>query len=166
MPPLRDILPMRLSRQGFAFAAVLAAASAAVAATPGANAYYERALMHAADARCHLFTPDLSSALGAAEAQARGAALRGGATSASLKALAAQAEARQASLPCTSKDLALVAGRVKTAFDGYSHLMRMSYPGDDAAWLADRNLPTRTTIWRLSQTVASSGGPVIFGLAG
>ena len=158
---------MRLPRQGFAFAAVLAtAASVAVAATPAANAYYERALMHAADARCHIFTPDLASALGAAQAQARGAALRGGATSRSLLALAGQADARQAALACNSRDLAIAAGRVKTAFEGYSHLMHMSYPGDDAPWQADRSLPMRTPIWRLSQSAASALGPVTFGLAG
>ena len=49
--------------------------SARAAAT---DSYYERALMSAANARCHLFEPNLAAALAMTEAQARGAALRAG----------------------------------------------------------------------------------------
>ncbi len=169
MPSDRDILPNRFARQRLAPAVLTAAfvlAGAADAATPGSQAYYERSLMRAADARCHLFTPQVGSALAAAQAQARGAALRGGATNAGLRVVAAQAEAKQAALACNSKDLAIASARVKTAFDGYSHLIRMTFPGDDVPWQADRTLPTRTTIWRLSQPTAAGSSPVIFGLAG
>ena len=58
---------------------------AAHANTP-ADAYYERTVMSVADARCRLFTPEIASALSAARAQARGAALRAGADGASLRA--------------------------------------------------------------------------------
>lgn len=141
-------------------------AGAAGAATPGAEAYYERALMHSADLRCHLFSPELGAALASAEAQARGAALRAGATNASLRGLQAQAAAKQSGIACNAHDLALAAGRVKTAFDGYSRLVRMSFPGDDAAWQADRTLPLHTPIWRLSQPVSAGPTRVLFGLAG
>lgn len=158
---------MRPTRQRLAMAALsLVLAGSAASAAPGQGAYYERALMRAADARCHLFAPEVGSALAAAEAQARGAALRGGATSAAVRALAVQAEAKQAALPCASKDLALAAGRVRTAFEGYSKLIRMSFPGDDAGWQADRTLPLHTPIWRLSQAALSPIGPITFGIAG
>ncbi len=168
MPQSSDILPIRPWRQRLAWAALasLAAAGAAGAQTPGAEAYYERALMRAADTRCHLFSPEIGSALAAATAQARGAALRAGATNRGLVALAAQAGAKQAGLPCNSKDLGIAASRVRGAFDGYSRLVRMSFPGDDAGWQADRTLPMHTPIWRLSQRAAGASPPLIFGLAG
>ena len=168
MPPLRDILRIRLPRQRAALAALagLSMAMGALAATPGSEAYYERALMQAADARCHLFSPALGSALAAAAAQARGAALRAGATNKGLAARALQAQAKQAGLACNAKDLNVAAGRVRGAFDGYSKLIRLSFPGDDADWHADRTLPMHTPIWRLSQRAAGAGAPLVFGLAG
>ena len=48
------------------------------------DAFYERAVMTAADQHCRLFSPELGSALQAAEAQARGAALRSGANGATI----------------------------------------------------------------------------------
>src|ERR1700758_2248360 len=57
----------------------------ALAASPGfahaqiLDLVYERTVMTAADARCDLFTPEISAALAAAQAQAHGAALRAGA---------------------------------------------------------------------------------------
>jgi hypothetical protein len=169
MPPAAHIVPKRPERQRLApwmLAGALVLAGASSAATSGTEAYYERALMRAADARCHLFTPQVGSALAAAEAQARGAALRGGSTNAGLRAVAAQAAAKQAALPCNSAQLALAAGKVKAAFDGYSRLIRMSFPGDDVAWQADRTLPLRTPIWRLSQPTTTGSSHVVFGLAG
>jgi hypothetical protein len=169
MPPPAHIVPKRRERQRLApatLAAALVLAGASSAATSGTQAYYERALMRAADARCHLFTPQVGSSLAAAEAQARGAALRGGATNAGLRAVAAQAASKQAALPCSSRELATATGRVKTAFDGYSRLIRMGFPGDEAGWQADRTLPLRTPIWRLSQPTAAGANRVVFGLAG
>jgi len=55
------------------------------------GAYYERAVMTAANQRCSLFTPDLASALAAAEAQARGAALRSGVSAGALAEAAERA---------------------------------------------------------------------------
>ena len=169
MPPPRDIHPIRAARQRLApavLARTLALAAASSAATPGAEAYYERALMQAADARCHFFAPELGSALASAEAQARGAALRAGASNTAMRTVQAQASAKQAGLACNSKDLGIAAARVKTAYQGYSHLIRMSFPGDDVSWQADRTLPLHTPIWRLFQPASAGPTRVMFGLAG
>ena len=111
MPRSTDILPKSATRQRLALAAAMTmlAAGSCDAATAGGQAYYERALMQAADGRCHLFSPQLGSALAAAAAQARGAALRAGATNKGLAILAVQAAAKQAGLPCGAKDLAVAA---------------------------------------------------------
>src|SRR5687768_16590593 len=66
---------------------------AALAAAPGlaygqpVDLFYERTVMSVADERCQLFTPDVSAALAAATAQARGAALRGGTSRLSVNAV-------------------------------------------------------------------------------
>jgi hypothetical protein len=126
--------------------------------------YYERALMSAADARCRLFAPDTAAALAAAQAQARGAALRDGASDAAVLTTAAAASARAAATPCSSSQLKIAAGRVQAAFQGYGRLLRMDFPGDVAGWRADRSLPARASAWRLAQTPA--GSALTFGLAG
>jgi hypothetical protein len=128
--------------------------------------YYERTLMSAAGARCGLFTPELASALEAAAAQARSAALRGGVTSAQLDGARSRAGIVAGATPCASKDLATAAGRVRSAFEGYSRFMRLDLPGDVAAWRAERRAPSDSAGWRLSQASSISGAPLIFGLAG
>jgi hypothetical protein len=122
--------------------------------------------MTAADQHCRLFTPELGSALQAAEAQARGAALRSGLNNSTLDQVEQRADAKVASIPCGSHDIAMAATRVRTAFDGYSKLQSMSYPGDVAAWTADRSTSRRVAIWKLSQAEPFVGGQLVFGLAG
>jgi hypothetical protein len=146
-----------------AFAALVAPALASAAAI---DAYYERAVMTAADQRCRLFTPELGSALQAAEAQARGAALRSGLRDTQIDQVEQRALAKVAAVPCNSRDIATAASRVRAAFDGYSKLVRMSYPGDIADWTADRSTSRRYAVWKLSQTDAFNGGSLVFGLAG
>ena len=141
------------------------AAPAAHANTP-ADAYYERTVMSAADTRCRLFTPELASALSAARAQARGAALRAGTAGAALQALAARAQQTAQSTACSSSDLAVAAGRVRTAFQGFSRLPRMSFPGDVATWRADRTYSVDGPTWRLAQDGRIGSQPFTFGLAG
>jgi hypothetical protein len=149
-------------------AAGAALATALVFAAPAGagtlDLYYERALMSAANARCGLFAPDVAAALAAAQAQARGAALRAGASDTAVADTAAAARSRAAAAPCASNDLRIAAARVRQAFQGYGRLLRMDFPGEMAGWRADRSLPTRTQAWRLSQTAA--GGGLTFGLAG
>ncbi len=145
---------------------VCAIAPMTARANPASDAYYERTVMSAADGRCRLFTPDIAAALAASQAQARGAALRTGADSASLQSLAAQARSRAEAAPCGSPDLTTAAGRVRAAFDGYSRLPRMSFPGEIAAWRADRTYSLDGPTWRLAQTGQLGAQAFTFGLAG
>lgn len=128
--------------------------------------YYERSLMGAANARCRLFGPDIDSALAAAAAQARGAALRAGANAADLSAIRQRAGQKAAGLDCRSRDLATVAGRVKAGFEGYARLMRMTYPGDVASWRADKFQPSKGVAWRLAQDSRFGADSMTFGVAG
>lgn len=145
--------------------AVLAVPTALLAAN-AADQLYERTLMTAADGRCRLFTPLVSSALDVTRAQARGAVLRSGASEQQVRALEQRARAKAAGAACNSKDLTTAAARVKTAFDGYLNMVSMTYPGDVASWKADRSVSETIPVWRLSQ--ASTFGPdrMMFGLAG
>jgi alkylhydroperoxidase family enzyme len=134
-------------------------------AAGAAELFYERAVMSAADERCNLFTPPVSAALEAARAQARGAALRGGAEAAELQLVQARARRKAASVSCTSPDMRTAAQRVRIAFDGYARLYRMSFPGDVAAWKAERIMPERGEGWRLSQFARFGSDKLNFGLA-
>jgi hypothetical protein len=145
-------------------AAVLAASASAAAAQP-LDLVYERTAMTAAHARCALFAPELASALAAGAAQARGAALRAGASRAEVAQTEWKARRRAASVDCGSADMAMAAARVRDAFSGYARLTRLSYPGDVAGWSADRNF-SRTTRWRLVQETRFGRDRLVFGLAG
>ena len=155
-------------RAGFAACVSLACVAAPIvaAANTAGDLYYERTVMSVADARCRLFTPEISSALAAARAQARAAALRSGADQASIQTLADRAKARAQSTACGSADLATAAGRVRSAFDGYSRIPRMSFPGDQAAWRADRTYAVDGPTWKLAQTGRIGPQQFTFGLAG
>jgi hypothetical protein len=122
--------------------------------------------MVAADQRCHLFTPELASALAAAQAQARGAALRAGASDAALDQTDQRARARVAAVACNSRDITTAADRVRSAFAGYGRLQRMTYPGELASWLAVRVAPERVSAWKLSQTTRFGWNTATLGLAG
>lgn len=149
--------------------AVLLAAAALIA--PGvafagpADTYYERAFVVAANARCDLFQPHIERALVAATAQARGAALRSGAAAADLTGVAYRARARAGSVSCGDPQLAVVKGRVNGAFEGWSRLPRMTFPGDRLDWVANRTGYARPT-WRLQQASVVGASPVTFGYAG
>jgi hypothetical protein len=144
---------------------------AALAAAPGlayaqpVDLFYERTVMSAADDRCGLFAPGVAAALAAATAQARGAALRAGTSSVSLKAVERGARARAAQADCTSPDLEIAATRVRSAFSGFARMTRLTYPGDLAGWKADR-VESRATRWRLMQDTRFGADRMTFGLAG
>lgn len=140
-------------------------ASPTVSWAGGVDAYYERAFVVAANQRCNLFRPELASALNAATAQARGAQLRGGASMATLSQTAARARARARSVACDSADLQVVKGRVEQAFSGWSRTSRMTFPGQDKSWLADR-AGREAASWRLVQNTVVGASPVAFGYAG
>jgi hypothetical protein len=148
---------------GLVAAAMLAPAGAHAQAV---NIFYERALMSAAGQRCGFFTAPVAAALAAGQAQARGAALRAGVAATELSGVEARARSKAASQACGSRDLALAATRVKTAFEGYSRLTKMDYPGEVADWTAERAQSRDGMVWNLSQTVRFGADRMTFGLAG
>jgi hypothetical protein len=160
---------MKIGQKAFGTQAVIAAClalAAPAAAWAGASdAFYERAFVVAANARCQLFRPELGAALGAATAQARGAALRSGVSETDLNATAARARARAQAVACNSPDLQVVRGRVDGAFSGWTRTTRMTFPGESKAWVADRVGRERQT-WRLVQSTVIGASPVAFGYAG
>ncbi|WP_082554766.1 MULTISPECIES: hypothetical protein [unclassified Caulobacter] len=149
----------------FVTTAGIGASSQAHAAT-AADQLYERTLMTSADARCRLFKPAVGSALDAARAQARGATLRSGVSEVQVQAVEQRARAKAGVAACNSPDLQTAAGRVRQAFDGYSTMLRMTYPGDRATWQADRSVSATIPIWRLSQPAGFGGDRLVFGLSG
>jgi hypothetical protein len=151
--------------RAWALAAGLLAPSLAVAA-PASTLFYERTVMLAADARCGLFDPAIASALAAAQAQARGAALRSGLDRRALDGIEAEARTRAGAADCRSADIATAAGRVRQAFAGYAQLTRMTYPGDAAEWRADRTAAGGVARWGLTQDVKFGWDRMVFGIAG
>jgi hypothetical protein len=141
-------------------------AAPALARADALGAYYERSVMTAANQRCGLFTPELASALAAAQAQARGAALRSGASGGALAQLDERARGRAGAVACASPDIVKAAGRVRGAFDGYSRLRRMNFPGDTSDWTANRGVSRLGAVWKLSQAARFGGASLLFGLAG
>lgn len=137
----------------------------AVARAQPLDLFYERTVMEAADSRCGLFTPQLASALAAAAAQARGAALRAGASREEIERADRVARLRAAEADCRSQDVTVAANRVKQAFASYGRINRLTYHGDVAAWAADRYV-TPTNPWRLKQESAFGADHMSFGLAG
>jgi hypothetical protein len=155
----------RLAQVVAALGALAVVASPALAASPAANLFYQRALMSAADGACRLFAPDVATALGAAKAQARGAALRSGADPAYLMQIEAQAGAAVAAAGCGSAAIVADAQRVRGAFAGFAALDHMDFPGDFAAWRAERPDPSDEARWRASQRDRFGWDLMQFGLA-
>jgi hypothetical protein len=151
---------------GFSLAVAATLTPALALAAGPADLYFERSVMTAADHRCRLFTPALGSALAASAAQARGAALRAGVDPGQLAQVKTRAEATAYSQACNSTDIATAAGRVRTAFDGYSRLLRQDYPGAIAGWMAQRAASQSSQVWNLSQKAAFGRDSLTFGLAG
>lgn len=151
-------------RAAIAAAAALCAAPAgqALAATPAADLFYARALMAAAGQACRLFAPDVSAALAASKAQARGAALRSGADAATLAGLEARAAAAGAA-GCHSPGVAAAAAQVRTAFAGYSSMSEMRFPGELSSWTASRPAGDG---WRAVQRDRFGWDVMLFGVAG
>lgn len=140
------------------------AAAPGLAHAQGEDLFYERAVMQAANARCGLFSPEVGQALASATAQARGAALRAGASPASLRQTQRAAAAKASDLACASPALTAEAARLREAFAGFIRIGRLSYPGDVAGWQADRW--SRASAWRLKQQTRFGEDRLTFGLAG
>ena len=162
--PRRTALLAGCGWVGLTLAATLTVAPA-VATAGAVDLFYERTVMTAADSRCGLFDAPVGAALAAGQAQARGAVLRTGADTAILRSVEYRARQKAASTPCNSTDLDTAATRVKQAYEGYSQLSRMTYPGDHAPWMADRGSGDAAR-WRLQQPVSFGWNRMVFGLAG
>jgi len=152
--------------RGLFLATALCAAPGLAEASGPLDLYYERTLMFAADARCDLFDPGVTTALDASRLQARGAAMRAGASDETLLDVERRARSRAGAADCASSDVAVAAGRVKSAFDGYARIARLTYPGDTASWDANRNISVDGPVWRLSQPAKFGWDSMVFGLAG
>ena len=152
--------------QGLVLGAIVIATPCIAAAGSALDLFYERTVMAAADKRCDLFDPGVTTALDAARVQARGASLRAGASEEALQGVEQRAWSKAQGADCQSADVKTAAGRVRTAFEGYSRISRLTYPGDTAAWSADRTISVTGPLWRLSQPVSFNWDKMIFGLAG
>jgi hypothetical protein len=144
-----------------------ATAAASNAAPTGAptGAWYDRSLVLAANQKCGLFVPAVTGALTSAALQARGVAVRQGATPDDLAAAAGRAVAKVNQISCDDPQLAMVKGRVTTAFAGWAETPRMTFPGEASNWYGDRYALVAPG-WRLKQTVRTGQAPVSFGLVG
>lgn len=159
-------MTVRRALRLFAPLLALAACPGAAWANTPSELFYERSLMSAAGARCGLFDPAVASALLSSSRQAHGAALRRGVDADALAAAEARARRRAAGVACASPDLAVAAQRVRKAFEGYSQIKTMNFPGETATWRADRGGGSRfPSAWRLSQTVRAARGELTFGMA-
>lgn len=140
-------------------------AAPGVASALPQDLFYERTVMSALGERCRLFTPEVSAALAASAAQARGASLRSGLDRRALTAIDREARAKAGRAKCRSADVTTVAARVKDAFAAYERITRLTYPGDASEWRADRGAG-RTARWRLAQDTRMGKNRVTFGLVG
>ncbi|CAN5239891.1 hypothetical protein BH09PSE1_BH09PSE1_27530 [soil metagenome] len=139
--------------------------AAATSKGPPTGAYYDRSFVLAADQKCRLFAPIVAGALTSATLQARGAAVRQGATPDDLAATAGRAASKAGQTSCDDPQLDRVKTRVAEAFAGWADTPRMTFPGAKSTWYGDRYALVGPG-WRLKQTVRTGQAPVSFGLVG
>jgi hypothetical protein len=139
--------------RSFFLALVLATSSAASAseATNARTAFVERRGLLEADAQCRLLTPDIRSALSVTLAQARGALLRAGWTSANLRELETAAINAARARACNDQRTATAASDARRAFSHWINVSTMEFPGWDRSWQAHRVIDDSN--WRLSQEI-------------
>lgn len=143
-------------------ALALGTASTASAAEPNARtAFVERRGLLEADAQCRLFEPSIRSALSVGLAQARGALLRSGWTSANLRELENAAVNAARSRTCADQRTASAAADARRSFAAWANAGAMEFPGWDRSWRARRS--TEQTGWRLSQDI-DAPIPAVFGV--
>lgn len=132
---------------------VLATAPVASAseATNARTAFVERRGLLEADAQCRLFTPDIRSALSVTLAQARGALLRAGWTSANLRELETAAINAARARGCNDQRTTTAASDARRAFSSWINVSSMDFPGWDRSWGARRIVDDSG--WRLSQAI-------------
>lgn len=138
----------------FLFIAALACLTAAPAAAdpPSAQAaLVERLGLLHIDTRCHVLTPPVRSALEAGAAQARGALLRSGWTTARMGELEEAVYGAASGRACTDPRVATSANEARASFEHWSRTGSMDFPGWSRAWTARRT--TGPNGFRLSQNI-------------
>jgi hypothetical protein len=141
---------MRFLFLALAFGTITTAA-AATEPLDARAAYVERRGLLEADAQCRLFTPDIRSALTVGVAQARGALLRAGWTSANMRSLESAAITAARSRACDDRRTATAADDARRAFSSWINVGTMEFPGWERSWRARRVVDTNG--WRLSQSI-------------
>lgn len=145
-------LTFRARMRFLILALALGTSTVASATEPNARtAFVERRGLLEADAQCRLFTPDVRSALSVGLAQARGALLRAGWTSARLRELETAAVNAARSRSCTDQRTASAAEDARRAFASWINVSSMEFPGWDRSWRARRVVDDSG--WRLSQAI-------------
>lgn len=135
-----------------ALALVSGTVSVASATEPNARtAFVERRGLLEADAQCRIFEPSIRAALSVGLAQARGALLRSGWTSASLRELETAAVNAARNRSCNDQRTAAAAESARRAFASWANTGTMDFPGWDRAWRARRAVDDSG--WRLSQLI-------------
>ncbi|MBL8545616.1 MAG: hypothetical protein JNL81_04085 [Hyphomonadaceae bacterium] len=143
-------------------ALVLGTAGAASATEPNARtAFVERRGLLEADAQCRLFEPSIRSALSVGLAQARGALLRSGWTSANLRELETAAVNAARARTCADERTATAAANARRSFAAWANTGTMLFPGWDRSWRARRVVDQSG--WRLSQGIEAPI-PALFGV--
>jgi hypothetical protein len=132
----------------YLFPLLLATSPALAQTTPVERTYGERVAMRALDQRCNLFASGPRRALAGFTAQARGSALRAGASLTRLNLIARQATAAVATKACNDQAVRDEAARVIAAHRGWRAQMTATYPGTVRAWQVDR---TGMDSWRAVQ---------------
>lgn len=130
---------------------VTTSAAAASEAVNARAAYVERRGLLEADAQCRLFTPDIRSALAIGAAQARGALLRSGWTSANVRELETAAVSAARGRACTDHRTAAAAEDARRAFASWVNAGTMEFPGWERTWRARRAADADG--WRLTQAI-------------
>lgn len=138
------------------FAFLAAAWPLAASAAEPANAraaYVERRGLVESDAQCRLFAPEMRSALQAGVAQARGALLRAGWSSAQVRELDQIVVAAARSRACGDQRTAASAANASAAFASWINASAMDFPGWERTWTARRLAASDG--WRLRQPIAA-----------
>lgn len=153
---------MRVFTLAAALCVALATTASAQNTAPTAQALYvERRALLDADERCRLFSPNVRHALEAGAAQASGALLRGGWTSARVSELESAAVNAARGRACDDPRTASAARAAQAGFASWTHTYSMTFVGAERAWLARRSADVYG--WRLYQQLPAPAG-AIFGV--
>jgi len=127
------------------------------------DVFAERSLAIVIDDRCSMFSDRERNTLTASWLQSRGTLLRSGYSAEDIRSTFETIVRRAANQPCDSEaTLGLIAG-VRGAFELFSRLPALDYPGQARLWSAVRRRD-EYPVWTLSQTIANEVDAPRFGL--